>query len=312
MANLHSKIVPKDKIEALKSNDCITYEEELPFPIVHYPSRIGAFFGFQEYENSPISYCSCQRDGLVVYLNNEEFATFRYVPRSMQLALSADFMKNINFVDGLCHICNKACPKYGYGKTSDGTKFHSIYGNYIKGLAFSYGINPRGIVYSPELIPADIVSQLITCSYDDNKLDEQSRIDFFRYCENVIRFRMGYFAIGERWTTEIKLLTIIKKLYPNYTVIHQYPIDHLRADIFIEELNLVIEYQGRQHFSPISFMGGDEALERIKLRDKEKVEICHYYKLGLIYFDYKEELNEKSVKEKISLNLALLKVLPKS
>lgn len=234
---------------------------------------------------------------------NEEFGRFGEIPKSLRFQLGETFIDTLQFKDDLCHVCNKVCPNYGYGKTLKGIKFHSIYGHYIHGVAFGYGINSRGRIYAPELIPADIVPLLITDSFNDKRIDEHSTIDFLRYCEDVIRIRMGYFAIGEKWRTEVKLLEIIRKLYPNYTVIHQYPIDHLRADIFIEELNLVIEYQGEQHFKPIAFMGGEEALKNTKRRDKEKAEICDYYKLKVVYFDYRDKLDEKMIKERISLYL---------
>ena len=72
MKALRSKIVPKENIPKLEMDACITKEKDLPFPIVHYPSRFGSFFGFQETNKSPICFCSCQRKGLEVYLLNEE------------------------------------------------------------------------------------------------------------------------------------------------------------------------------------------------------------------------------------------------
>lgn len=297
--NMRSKIVPKEAIPTLEIDGCITYEESLPFPIVHYPSRYGAFFGFQENENSPVFYCSCQKKGMEIYLLNEEFNRFGDIPKVLRFNMGKKFINTLQFKDNLCHVCNKVCPTYGFGKTLNGTKFHSIYGHYINGLAYGYGIDPYGTIYAPELIPSDIVPFLITKSYDDKMLDEQSVKDFMRYCEDVIRIRMGYFAIGKKWTTEIKLLEIVKKLFPKYTVIHQYELDHLRADIYIEELKLVIEYQGQQHFKPFAFMGGEEGLRKTQARDKEKAELCKYYNLGIVYFTYKEELTEKLVKDRI-------------
>lgn len=297
---MRSKIVPKEAVPPLELDGCITYEEELPYPIVHYPSRFGSFFGFQENENTPVCYCSCQRKGLEIYLLKEEFSQFGEIPKSLRFNIGEVFLRTLQFKDNLCHICNKVCPKYGFGKTIKGTKFHSIYGHYVNGLALEYGIGSFGKIYAPELIPPDIVPYLITTPYDNKRLDDQSITDFLRYCEDVVRVRMGYFAIGKKWTTEVKLLEIIRKLYPNFTVIHQYPLDHLRADIFIEELNLVIEYQGEQHFKPIAFMGGEEAFEKTKERDREKAELCKYCKIGMVYFDYTDDLNEKMVKERIS------------
>jgi hypothetical protein len=301
---MRSKVVPKEKVLPLESSDCIIYEKDLPFPYVHYPSGRwrGAFFAFQERMNSPLFYCSCQEKGIKVYLQSRE--GFSGIPVTSTEIMIQNFINQLQFKDRLCHVCNKVCPKYGFDTdTHTQTKFHSIYGYYINGLAYEYGIDWLGTILAPELIPPDIVPLLITSTFNDNRLDEQSRRDFFRYCENIIRSRMGYFPIGQKWKTEIKLLELVRKIYPKYTVIHQYEIDHLRADIYIEELNLVIEYQGEQHFKPIAFMGGEEGLKKTQARDKEKVELCNYYNLGIVYFDYKDDLNEKMVKERISLYL---------
>ncbi|YBV93561.1 hypothetical protein M1D53_28955 (plasmid) [Bacillus sp. PK9-021] len=297
---MKSKIVPKEVLPSLRWNDFVNYEKDMPFPYVYYPSMLGAFFGFQENEDSPIFHCLCQKKGIEVHLKNIHFRRFDGLPGASQKLLAQTFIDTLQFKENLCHICNKLCPSYGHGKSLGNTKFHSIYGYYINGQAYSYGVEPRGRVYEAELIPADIVPNLITQSYDDRRLDEQSVKDFMRYCEDVIRIRMGYHAIGKKWTTEIKLLELVRKIYPKYTVIHQYELDHLRGDIYIEELKLVIEYQGQQHFKPVSYMDGEEGFKRIQARDKEKVELCNYYKLGILYFSYKDKLSEKLVKDRIS------------
>ncbi|MGG2091264.1 hypothetical protein AB1283_00675 [Bacillus sp. S13(2024)] len=299
---MKSKIVPKEPIPALKTDGCIAYEKELPFPYVHYPSRFGVFFGFQEHKNGSLYHCSCQQKGIELYLMNIDFQRLNGLPLATRNELAQLFINTLKFKDNLCHICNKVCPKYGYssGKSYGNTKFYSIYGYYIQGQSYSYGIGSWGSIYDPMLIPADIVPYLITNTFEHRKLDEQSIKDFERYCENVIRSRMGYFGIGKKWTTEIKLLEIVKKLYPQYTVIHQYELDHLRGDIYIEELKLVIEYQGKQHFKPMDFMGGEEHLKRTQQRDKEKLELCKYYNIGIIYFSYEDDLTEKLVMDRIN------------
>lgn len=300
---MRSKIIPKEAIPTLDADECITSEPSLPFTIVHYPSRFGLFFGFQENEESPVYYCSCQKNGMEVYLLNEEFNRFSGIPKVLRTEAGKSFLKTIKYKDNLCHVCNKVAPSYGFGKTYNGTKFHSIYGHYIRAVAYSYGISSYGKVLAPSLIPQDILPYLITTPFDIKKLDEQSVFDFMRYCEDIVRIRMEYFQIGKKWTTEIKLLEIVKKLYPEYTILHQYPLDHLRADIYIEELKLVIEYQGEQHFKPVEIYGGKEALNKIQARDKEKAMLCDFYKLGIVYFTYQDDITEKNVKDGISLYL---------
>ena len=300
---MRSKIVPKEMIPEITRGVFVEYEPELPYPFVHYPTRMGVFHAFQQEKDGPLFYCSCQKQGVENYLKSQERFRFSGLPKASQLELMEIFIQNVRFKDNLCHICNKICPKYGYGKTLNGTKFYSIYGYYIKALSYSYGLDNRfRDIYYPKHIPGDIVPLLIAKEQYGGRLvlDEQSSKDFKRYCENVIRTRMGYFAIGKKWTSEIKLLELIKGMFPGYTVIHQYELDHLKADIYIEELQLVIEYQGEQHYKPIPFMGGEEGLKRRQERDKEKIDLCKYYNLDLVYVTYLDELSEKVIKNKIS------------
>lgn len=63
-----------------------------------------------------------------------------------------------------------------------------------------------------------------------------------------------------------------------------------RIDIFIEDLNIGIEYQGRQHFEPVEIFGGIKGyLDTIK-RDREKYEQCKIHGIKLLYFS-----NEKKI-----------------
>lgn len=295
------QIVPKEPIAFLEEDGCIAHEQNLPFPYVHYPSGFsGAFFGFQKEEKGSVFHCSCQKKGLEVYLKNQQGFWLSEIPKTSRVSLVDTFVNSLQFKDFLCHICNRVCPQYGYGKEWGKTKFHSIYGFYVNAQMYGYGIDPMGEVYEPELIPTDIVPYLVTKEYNDIRLDDQSLKDFQRYCENITRTRTGYYTVGNKWTTEIKLLEIVKKLYPSYSVIHQYELDYLYGDIFIEELNLVIEYQGQQHFEPTPFMGGEAGLVKRKQKDKEKVEICNHYNLGIMYFSYQDDLTEELVKKRIA------------
>lgn len=96
---MRSKIVPKEAVPTLETDGCITYEEGLPFPIVHYPSSWCSFFGFQETEDSPVCYCSCQRKGLEIYLLNEEFGRFGEIPKSLRFQLGETFIDTLQFKD---------------------------------------------------------------------------------------------------------------------------------------------------------------------------------------------------------------------
>jgi hypothetical protein len=306
---MRSDVVPKGAVPDLTEDGVVVFEEKLPFPYVNYPSHsiFDIYHGFQEHENSPLYFCSCQKKSLQVYLSKGDYKLFNIFPRQHRRLAFEQFFDQFLFKEKLCHVCNKVAPHFGYGKTTDNTKFASIYGRYINAKAYEYGIDLLGRVIDPNLIPEDILPYLITREFDFGRLDEESVKDFMRYCENEIRVKMDYFKIGEKWTSEIQLLQFVKKIFPNYTVIHQYDLDGLKADIFIEELDLVIEYQGQQHFKAISAWGGEEGLQKTQERDALKVEICEHYKLDLVYFRFDEELTEKTVKAKLTTYLTKTK-----
>lgn len=93
---------------------------------------------------------------------------------------------------------------------------------------------------------------------------------------------------GRNDISEKKLLDVIKKEFSN--VIYQYKVDFLRnkkplsIDIFLPDYNVAIEYQGRQHFIPISRFGGFTEFQKIKERDKIKYELCKKNNIQLLYF----------------------------
>tara|TARA_B110000902_G_C13792690_1_gene392762 strand:- start:70 stop:465 length:396 start_codon:yes stop_codon:yes gene_type:complete len=48
----------------------------------------------------------------------------------------------------------------------------------------------------------------------------------------------------------------------------------LRCDFYLPEYNLVIEYNGEQHYKPIDFFGGLEGFNETKKRDLLKKQYC--------------------------------------
>ena len=50
---------------------------------------------------------------------------------------------------------------------------------------------------------------------------------------------------------------------------------------------MAIECQGKQHFEPTKYWGGEETLIKIKERDKRKKERCNEHDIKMIYYaDY--------------------------
>jgi hypothetical protein len=112
---------------------------------------------------------------------------------------------------------------------------------------------------------------------------EASRL--LREAENNYRVSMGAKKVGEAWISETELYYKIKKRLPKYEVIqHGRPnwLGRQHLDIWIPELMVAVEYQGKQHDKPIEFFGGVEAFEKGLKRDKLKNKKCLENKVNLI------------------------------
>lgn len=59
----------------------------------------------------------------------------------------------------------------------------------------------------------------------------------------------------------------------------------LELDCYNEELRLAFEYQGRQHYEPVTFFGGEEAHKKILRRDNTKRRICEQRGISLFEVD---------------------------
>lgn len=59
-----------------------------------------------------------------------------------------------------------------------------------------------------------------------------------------------------------------------------------RYDFFLPELNLLIEYDGAQHYKAIPFWGGVEGLKKMQQSDKEKDHLATLYNHRLIRIPY--------------------------
>src|SRR5690606_19499340 len=71
-----------------------------------------------------------------------------------------------------------------------------------------------------------------------------------RSIENKIRSKKGFNIVGSLYNESL-LYNLVQNAFPEYEVTTQYSPDWLerqRIDIFIKELNVAIEYNGKQHY----------------------------------------------------------------
>ena len=117
----------------------------------------------------------------------------------------------------------------------------------------------------------------------------------------------SYLKPTNKWVTEELVYNLTKKIFKNHNVIYQHRPYFLKSsiggqmsyDIFISGLNIAIEYQGKQHFEPIDFFGGEVGFERVKIRDAEKLRLSKQNGVKLVYVNYWEEVNEELIKRRV-------------
>jgi len=104
---------------------------------------------------------------------------------------------------------------------------------------------------------------------------------------------------GELYISEI-LNKYNIKYEKQYKLFHEKyaPISPLKADFYLPDKNIIIEYNGIQHYKPFKHFGGKEGLKENKERDNRKKLICIDYKIKLIKIHYKYNTYKK-IEEKL-------------
>jgi len=133
---------------------------------------------------------------------------------------------------------------------------------------------------APKLNNLIIMSHVV-----ENAILNQCRI-ITKEAEDLYRKHIGMPKIGEGWISETELYYKVATRFPEYKVIqHGSPkwLGRQHLDIYFPEFNIGIEYQGAQHFEPVEFFGGNDALIKTKERDEIKRKKCLENKCYLIY-----------------------------
>jgi len=250
-----------------------------------------------------------------------------YFPRALVDAMIKRGVPNnykvinyLRFENNLCHECNGVVPKYCYCHEMYGGVFKQNYGWYINKQAYEFGIEPLSNRVIPEVCPKEILEiikldpietpkryqELVKTNPAEadrlwKEFQKQNR-RVWNIIENEVRQKFGHRKIGEAWTSETILYYIVQSLFQDMTVLRHYrpkSLQGLELDIFIKELKVGIEYQGIQHFEPVDYWGGIEALQKLQARDKKKRELCRSLGIDLIYFKYDEGLSDDLVLAKL-------------
>jgi hypothetical protein len=321
--------------------------ERLPLPIVLYPGFYGAFFAFKSDPVSEPVFCSCAFEAIENYIRLRMLRPIpqnaypdrmfilgsTHFPQSvvddlMKKGFTSDtVLSGLRFQEKLCHECNLQTPTFRYCVEMYGGAFKQNYGWYINKQALEWGVLPPWDEFLPDAVPEElkmllaneershsVQKELLRTKFSERSdfatLYKEIRKDhrkIWNIIENEVRRKFGHKAVGEAWTSETILYYIVKKLFPNFSVLRHYRPDFLgglEIDIYIEELKVGIEYQGIQHFRPVKHWGGEEAFRELKKRDKKKKTICASREIPLVFFEYGEGLSDAFVLNRLKPYLA--------
>ena len=93
---------------------------------------------------------------------------------------------------------------------------------------------------------------------------------------------------------EIKIREILSKNQIKF--IEQYKFDNckfknkLKFDFYLPEYKLCIEYNGKQHYKPIEFFGGEYTFEKQKIKDTIKTIYCNDNNIKLLNIKYNDDV----------------------
>ena len=128
----------------------------------------------------------------------------------------------------------------------------------------------------------------------------------FRLAEDDYRVSVGIPKIGEGWVSETDLYYKVKARFQDHEVVqHGRPkwLGRQHLDIFFPDDNVAIEYQGLQHYKPVSIFGGEVGLSATQARDKRKADLCKKNHCKLIYVDESHSFEEVIKMIESALNL---------
>lgn len=107
-------------------------------------------------------------------------------------------------------------------------------------------------------------------------------------------------VIRPKWKHELSLFHAVRRRHPD--TLYQYRPDWLgrqSLDLYVPSLRTAIEYQGVQHYIPVEFFGGKEALAQRQELDQTKRQLCEENRVRLVEWPYSLEPTDRNVRELI-------------
>lgn len=146
-------------------------------------------------------------------------------------------------------------------------------------------------------------SNLFFSKYPNGEIDIIKQYsDIKSHIDDILDEMIESGTYKARWKSELEMYKMIKKLYPD--AIYQYRATFLGAqslDVYVPSIQTAFEYQGKQHYEPIDFFGGKDALEHLKKLDIEKKQKCFENGIALVEWKYNEPITNVFLRRKLEI-----------
>lgn len=112
----------------------------------------------------------------------------------------------------------------------------------------------------------------------------------------------GLPALGEGWVSVTHLARSVAKALPGHEVTREARLPWLaglRLDVYVADLRIAFEYQSVQHYEPVEYFGGPEALAKRQMMDERKRLACRAAGVVLIEWPYDEVVSTTAILERL-------------
>ena len=289
----------KNKYDNLYDYDNIEYVDYTT-PILIKCNRCGNRFKQSPRKHIDGRGCTpCNNKNRIKNLHNRDDAE-RFVEKALKRHKGLFSYEKVKYLNSLTkvEIFCKSCEKY----------FKQLPSNHLSGKGCVYCRNKlignRSKYSYDKFISKLSYDHLLLYSFNEEDFNQKNNNEYqkikilckkckLHFLQSISTHLSGHGCPNcnsKRGIKETCLYNDLKKHF-DLDIIKQYRPKFLQRqsiDLFIPKLNLGIEYQGIQHFSPVERFGGELEYLKIIERDFRKKKICDENDLELIYFTYKK------------------------
>jgi hypothetical protein len=245
--------------------DQVAASHELPQPLVANfspgPDIAGYHLtSFDHMLTGARLFCACAKRAHISMLSRAKELAPQYAKGSWPQSVIM-ILDDAVYADELCHLCIARSLSSAEAKRRYGQTIESAFASYLDQIAFDLGVD-----------------------------------------EATARAEARQILGLSRWVSESALYGIIRDLFPDYRVLREASptwLGRMRLDIFVPDLNLAIEYQGEQHYRPVSVFGGEDAYQRVLERDALKRRLCQENGIDVIDVRYDAPTTKAAMRQRL-------------